>query len=61
MVSLNLLVLSRLSYENIQKGLSFIFRLKLNETSAKNCYAVEHGHKSKPNLHDADVTLLQVK
>ena len=21
---------------------------------------MEHGHKSKPNLHDADVTLLQV-
>ena len=31
-----------------------------NQLYCKNCYAVEHGHKSKPNLHDADVTLLQV-
>ena len=30
-----------------------------NEIFCKNCYAMEHGHKAKPNLHEADVTLLQ--
>ena len=30
-----------------------------NQLFCKNCYAIEHGHKSKPNLHDADVTVLQ--
>ncbi len=23
------------------------------------CYAYKHGHKAKPNLHDADVTVIQ--
>jgi len=30
-----------------------------NEVYCKNCYSYEHGHKAKPNLHDADVTTLQ--
>jgi len=30
-----------------------------NEVYCKNCYAYEHGHKAKPNLHDSDVTTLQ--
>jgi len=30
-----------------------------NEVYCKNCYAYEHGHKAKPNLHDTDVALLQ--
>lgn len=29
-----------------------------NEVYCKNCYSYEHGHKSKPNLQTADVTLL---
>ena len=32
-----------------------------NEVYCKNCYSYEHGHKAKPNLHDADVTTLQVE
>jgi len=30
-----------------------------NEVYCKNCYSYEHGHKAKPNLHEADVTTLQ--
>ena len=32
-----------------------------NEVYCKNCYSYEHGHKAKPNLHDADVSTLQVE
>ena len=31
-----------------------------SEVYCKFCYSYEHGHKSKPNLHDADVTTLPV-
>ena len=32
-----------------------------NEVYCKNCYSHEHGHKSKPNLHDSDVAQFQVR
>ena len=32
-----------------------------SEVYCANCYSHEHGHKAKPTLHDADVTVIQVR
>ena len=31
-----------------------------SEVYCRNCYSHQHGHKARPNLHEADVTSLQV-